>query len=222
MKGLASEHLTLLSESPLAHRLGPWHPKSSDTPITRHLPISECIIKTPSAIRTKQNKKYKMKTQSLLALSTTILFSSCASIVSKSEYPVSLTSSPSGCQVAVKKNGTVIYQGVTPTMVTLSASKGFFQPAKYQIEFSKKGVATQTIPLTADLDGWYFGNVFFGGLLGLLIVDPATGAMWKLPENVNTSLSTLASVTSENGKTLQLVDRASVPAELQDQLIAIR
>lgn len=107
-------------------------------------------------------------------------------------------------------------------MVTLSASNGFFQPAKYQIEFSKKGVAPQVVPLTADIDGWYFGNVIFGGILGLLIVDPATGAMWKLPENVNASMSSLASITSENGKTLKIVDRASVPAELQDQLVAIR
>jgi hypothetical protein len=26
------------------------------------------------------------------------------------------------------------------------------------------------------------GNIVFGGLIGLLIVDPATGAMWKLEE----------------------------------------
>jgi hypothetical protein len=163
-----------------------------------------------------------MKTKSLFALSTAVLLSSCASIVSKSEYPVSLTSSPTGCKVAVKKNGTTVYQGVTPSIVTLSASNGFFQPASYYIEFTKKGVATQTIPLTADIDGWYFGNILFGGPIGILIVDPATGAMWKLPENVNATMTSLASVTGDNGKTLRIADRSSVPSSIQDQLIAIR
>ena len=35
----------------------------------------------------------------------------------------------------------------------------------------------------AYLNGWYIGNVVFGGLIGLLIVDPETGAMWRLDEN---------------------------------------
>jgi hypothetical protein len=34
--------------------------------------------------------------------------------------------------------------------------------------------------------GWYlFGNVVFGGLIGILIVDPATGAMWALDVDDN-------------------------------------
>jgi hypothetical protein len=163
-----------------------------------------------------------MKSKIYMMAPLAFFMASCASIVSKSEYPVSLTSSPAGVKVLVKKNGMVIHQGVTPSMVTLSARGGFFSPAKYQVEFSKKGGSTQTVPLTADIDGWYFGNILFGGLIGILIVDPATGAMWKLPENVNTTWTTLASVTSENGKTLNIVDRSSVPADLENQLIALR
>lgn len=30
------------------------------------------------------------------------------------------------------------------------------------------------------MNGWYIGNLLFGGIIGLLIVDPATGAMWTL------------------------------------------
>jgi hypothetical protein len=162
----------------------------------------------------------KMKMSIITALA--FLMTSCASIVSKSEYPVSFTSNPAGCKVLVKKNGMVIHQGVTPSMVTLSASEGYFTPAKYQVEFTKKGAPTLTVPLTADIDGWYFGNILFGGLIGMLIVDPATGAMWKLPENVNTSLTSIASVTSENGKTLRIVDRSAIPSNVESQLIALR
>jgi len=39
------------------------------------------------------------------------------------------------------------------------------------------------------VDGWYFGNVLFGGLIGILIVDPATGAMYTLkPNELNINL----------------------------------
>ncbi len=47
-----------------------------------------------------------------------------------------------------------------------------------------------TTRLEATLDGWYIGNIIFGGLIGFLIVDPLTGAMWKLPEQAMTSLPT--------------------------------
>ena len=39
-------------------------------------------------------------------------------------------------------------------------------------------------------NGWYLaGNFIFGGLLGWLIVDPATGAMWNLKPH-HTSIAT--------------------------------
>ena len=161
-----------------------------------------------------------MKTLSLLPV--VLFFASCASIVSKSEYPVSLTSSPSGCKVVVKKNGVPVYQGITPSIVTLSAKGGFFQAAKYDVEFSKKGLATQQVQLASDIDGWYFGNILFGGLIGILIVDPATGSMWKLPETVNVSLTPMASLTNESGSTLQIVDKSSIPAQLESMLVAVR
>ena len=161
--------------------------------------------------------------KSLAVLPIALLFSSCASIVSKSQWPVSLTSSPAGCQVAVKNSsGVAIHQATTPSIVTLPSSAGFFQAAQYQVEFSKKGLPTQTVPLSANLNGWYFGNILFGGPLGILIVDPASGAMWKLPESVNASLSSIATLSNGNGKTVKIVDKASIPADLQKQLIAIR
>lgn len=161
-----------------------------------------------------------MKALSLLPV--VLLFSSCASIVSKSQYPVSLTSSPSGCNVVVKKDGAIVHQGTTPTMVSLSAKSGFFQAAKYEVQYSKKGLPTQTVQLSSQVDGWYFGNLLFGGLVGLLIVDPATGAMWSLPENVNVSLASVASLENEHGKTLRIVDKSSIPANLESQLVAVR
>ncbi|MDB4525936.1 hypothetical protein N9065_03445 [Akkermansiaceae bacterium] len=43
---------------------------------------------------------------------------------------------------------------------------------------------TGTQSLDASMDPWYAGNIIFGGILGVLVVDPATGAMWQLPKEV--------------------------------------
>jgi hypothetical protein len=42
----------------------------------------------------------------------------------------------------------------------------------------------------SELSGWYFGNLLFGGIIGLAIVDPISGKMWTLPDNANGNLTT--------------------------------
>lgn len=131
-----------------------------------------------------------MQTKHLFLYLPVLFFTSCASIVSKSDWPVTLNSNPAGAKVVVKKeDGTAVHQATTPTTVTLHSSQGYFKAAKYTAEFSKKGYPTQTVPITAKVNGWYYGNILFGGLGGLLIVDPVSGAMYKLDETVTADLS---------------------------------
>ncbi len=107
---------------------------------------------------------------------------SCASIVSKSNYPVAFKSDkPVKITVTNQSTNNVVYSGTAPTTANLPASNGYFKPAKYDITTSK-GVQN----LNASLDPWYAGNIVFGGAIGAL-VDPATGAMWKLPKEVTLS-----------------------------------
>jgi hypothetical protein len=113
---------------------------------------------------------------SLLCLS--VLSTGCASIVSKSHWPVTVTSDPPGQSVTVRnEEGSVVHSGTTPFTVTLPASNGFFGKMDYTLE-GPHG----TVPMDASLNFWYFGNIIFGGLIGILIVDPLTGAMWTLPD----------------------------------------
>lgn len=37
----------------------------------------------------------------------------------------------------------------------------------------KRASLSQSFLLESSVDGWYFANILFGGLIGLLIVDPA-------------------------------------------------
>ena len=39
------------------------------------------------------------------------------------------------------------------------------------------------VQIQGKLDGWYFGNLLFGGLIGMVIVDPITGAMYRLEKS---------------------------------------
>jgi len=110
-----------------------------------------------------------------------ILLSSCATIVSKSTYPLSIESEPNNAKVSITdKSGKEIFLGNTPATVKLKAGSGFFTRAEYQVKFSSPGCDDKVVPVTFKIDGWYFGNILFGGLIGMLIVDPATGAMWKI------------------------------------------
>lgn len=116
-----------------------------------------------------------------IVMASVFLFSSCASIVSKSTYPLSINSSPSNSKISITdKKGKEIYLGNTPATVKLKAGAGFFSKAEYQVKFSSPGHDDKIVPITFKLDGWYFGNLLLGGVLGMLIIDPATGAMWKI------------------------------------------
>jgi len=124
-----------------------------------------------------------------------MLSTGCATIVSKSTYPVMLNSNPSGASVTIKnKSGVAVQNVTTPATVMLKAGDGFFSKANYTLEFEKDGYSPYTTMLTASMDGWYIGNLVFGGLIGFLIVDPATGAMWKLDPIVYGNLAEKPSV----------------------------
>jgi hypothetical protein len=110
----------------------------------------------------------------------------CASIVSDSSYRVAVTSQPQGANfVITSKEGITVHAGKTPATVTLDAGSGYFNPAGYRVDFRKAGFDRQVAFLDSGIDGWYFGNFLFGGLMGFLLIDPATGAMWRLPANVS-------------------------------------
>lgn len=119
----------------------------------------------------------------LLALPCVLALASCASIVSKSEYAVTLDTEPPGALLTVvDKSGATVHSGTAPLTVTLPADAGYFSAERYTIEADLEGYETQSSVLAGRLDGWFLGNILFGGLLGFLIIDPATGAMWSLPD----------------------------------------
>lgn len=107
------------------------------------------------------------------------MFTACASIVSYSKWPVRVTTTPPGALVTITDaSGRRIHEGVTPANVDLRSSQGYFKREKYEVTFDLNGYR-RTVPLECKINGWYWGNLFIGGAIGLLIIDPATGAMYK-------------------------------------------
>ncbi|MCQ4288746.1 hypothetical protein NA647_15050 [Pseudomonas stutzeri] len=126
----------------------------------------------------------------LLLAAATIALTGCSSIVSESNYPVSVQSSPAGASYEItNETGMVVSSGVTPGQVTLKAGAGYFDGELYRITYKKDGYEDQISMLDSELDNWYWGNIIFGGLIGMLIVDPATGAMYKLPSSAHGTLA---------------------------------
>ena len=147
----------------------------------------------------------------LSVLAIPVLFSSCATIFGKSVYPVSINTNPVGATIIITdKRNKEIYKGTTPATVTLKSSAGYFSKAGYQVKLSLPGYDEKIIPVICRLNGWYFGNLLIGGLIGMLIVDPATGAMWKIDAlPINATLYGATSAFKE--PTLKIMDINDVP-----------
>lgn len=133
----------------------------------------------------------KLAMGTVMTAMSVMTFSSCATIFGHSQYPVTIQSVPSDAKVTiVDRKGQVVFMGSTPASVTLKSAAGYMSKAQYSIKVQAPGYIDQVYPLNARLNGWYFGNILLGGLIGMLIVDPASGAMYKMddPTNVNINL----------------------------------
>lgn len=125
----------------------------------------------------------------LVVLALIPLFCGCASIVSESAYPVSVNSEPDGAAFTItNSSGESVAAGTTPEVVTLEAGSSYFNNESYKLALSLDGYPEQIYTFESTLDGWYMGNLLLGGLIGMLIVDPLTGAMYKLPERIDYDL----------------------------------
>lgn len=145
-----------------------------------------------------------------LLVSAFLGLGACASIVSDSMYPVAITSTPSGASYQIaNEDGLVVRSGVTPDHVILKAGAGYFDGETYKVTYQKDGYAGNSAVLNSGIDGWYWGNIALGGLIGMLFVDPVTGAMYTLPENANASLDSMQSTSPAPA---QAVVAASAPA----------
>jgi hypothetical protein len=140
-----------------------------------------------------------MNLRYLIIYSLPFLLSGCASLVSNTSWPVSInSSSPEATFSITDKSGREVFKGAVPATVNLKSGRGYFKPGKYSVIISSPGFTSMTLPVKAKLNGWYFSNLIYGGVIGLLIVDPITGAMYKIKDPlINQALSPSTSNVEE-------------------------
>jgi len=155
--------------------------------------------------------------KALIAIAIATSLSGCATIIGSTTQPLTIKSTPEGANVVViNRAGVKIHSGVAPMTVTLNRGAGYFKPEIYTIKFDKEGYESKEVVVTGQVNGWYFGNIIFGGLIiGMLIVDPNTGAMYSLSsDKVEEALVAVGAKTSKVDNALTIVSVADVPAEL--------
>lgn len=93
----------------------------------------------------------------------------CATIMTGSTQKLTFNSNPNGAQVFI--NG----QPVGTTPITIEWKRG---SAAATIEFRKEGFETHVANFNTKVNGWFFGNIITGGLIGTT-TDAASGALYE-------------------------------------------
>jgi len=147
----------------------------------------------------------------------------CATIVAKSSQTITVSSVPDGAAVSIANAaGVAVHSGNTPMTVTLKKGRGYFKPEHYAVRINKDGFQPHQFTIDGAINGWYFGNIIFGGLIGMLAVDPATGAMYTLKPGTVQAVLTSIKVSHNHGEqslTVMLIE--DVPEEFRDQLVPL-
>ena len=126
-----------------------------------------------------------------LAALTMMLSSGCASIVHGGPRTIPMTSTPPGATVTIyDRDGQQVMKQNTPFTANLKPKYAYFKGQQYRVVFEMPGYRPAEVQIRSTLSGWYFANIVFGGLLGMVAIDPATGAMYNLmPNKVDQALS---------------------------------
>lgn len=129
----------------------------------------------------------------IILVCSAFFINGCAAIAGGgTSQPIDIDSAPSGAHFIVKSSsGIQMAEGTTPQTVRLPRKN------EYQVDFSMDGYKTQSVSLIKSTNGWVWGNLVIGGIVGF-VIDFATGAAYKLePAIVKISLET---VRLESGK----------------------
>lgn len=147
----------------------------------------------------------------------------CATIVTKRSWPLKINSTPTGATVVItNKKNIEVFRGTTPAATFLQAGAGYFKKQSYSVKLSLPGFKDKIVRVSCKLSAWYLaGNLVFGGVIGWLIVDPLTGAMYRL--DTKAINETFANSSSDIEKPqLKIVAIDDVPPSLRSHLILIK
>ena len=119
--------------------------------------------------------------RTLAGISLLMLVSGCATVVSGPSQHIGIASIPTGATVSVDN----VARGQTPVLTPLSRKDD------HLVKVELPGYHPFEATLTRSVNGWVFGNILIGGLIGVG-VDALSGAMYSLtPGQITASLLAL-------------------------------
>jgi hypothetical protein len=121
--------------------------------------------------------------------------SACATIMHGSKQNIAVNSNPSGATIFVDNQ----QMGVTPATLNLSRKQS------HVVRLTLDGYQPYEMTMARGTSGWVWGNIVFGGLIGL-VVDASSGAIYKLSPDVITAQMAGARTAQVNGRTIMVVD----------------
>ena len=135
------------------------------------------------------------------AFMVALAIAACASIIHGTHQDVGITSVPPGASVTVDN----IQYGKTPVIAKLTRKDNHI------VRIELPGYQAFDATLTRSVSGWVWGNIVFGGLIGLA-VDAISGGLYKLdPYQVQ------AALTTRNAAVTKLDDGVYLFAVLEPQ-----
>lgn len=138
----------------------------------------------------------------LTLLSVAITLSGCATLFGGGpKQTVSFHTDQPKAHFTIKdQTGQEVFDGTDPGTLQLPKKN------TYTVEITLDGYAKQTLYISQGVNGWFWGNICIGGLVGMA-VDFATGSMWDLqPSKVDVKLKT-AMIQTDNGYVVTFVTR---------------
>lgn len=154
----------------------------------------------------------------LAIVAVTALASGCATVTKGTTQAITLHTDPDGaaCDVG-RESKTFASLGTTPGQVSVDKAWGAID-----IACRKAGHQSTELRVESEVQGWTFGNILIGGLIGFA-VDAASGAMRQYPQFITLTLvpDEFASVDAREDYFKQRVARfdeeATKAAELIDK-----
>ncbi len=149
------------------------------------------------------------RTLKLLAVAAIIAVATtgCATIMHGEKQSVSVVSGKENTKIVITDEaGNTVAEGQNQVAVSLKRGKEFFKGANYKI-VAQSGEDKQEMMLSPSVNGAYIaGNLFFGGLIGWVVIDPVTGGMW-----------TLKTPDGQEAKEVKVLLKENVPVETMEK-----
>jgi hypothetical protein len=144
----------------------------------------------------------------MVACCISVLIQACATVMSGRTQTIQIRSDPAEVLVTVQPGG---YHTTTPGRLTLPRLG-----SGYLLRFQKSGYEPVDMRLSTTTNGWVWGNVLIGGLIGIAI-DYTTGAAYSLSKaDVEARLLALRADVGSEGHDLFVFDSGgSLLASLQ-------